>query len=270
MARVIGLKIALRWRFALVNISMYKLIITSGCSFSVEEDTWVCDLERYYRAVNPLCEFQHLAVPSQGNELTQKKATWAVLSALSRYKPEDIAVFVMWSTHDRRAFYLPEHTRATIDSEVVDSKPVPLQYTDFAGQSQSGSGWYHCHGSTWGRNPVSDFYYSQIHSLELGVHVTLENMLTLNLLLNQKGVWSRQMMIMSRVYDHIITHSQHNLCEHLCSAIDWSGFDLMGELDWLRGLPDSDQYFRADGWHPNRRGHGLWFQQRLLPTLAGK
>jgi hypothetical protein len=252
-----------------VNISMYKLIITSGCSFSENTDTWVCELERYYRAVNPACEFQHLAVASQGNELIQKKATWAVLSALNRYRPEDIALFVMWSTHDRRAFYLPEYTRDLMRIPVFNNKPIPPQFTDLSGLEQPGSGWVHCHSSTTGENPVSDFYYSHIHSLELGVHVTLENMLTLNLLLNQKGVWSRQMMIMSRVYDHIITHSQHNLCEHLCAAMDWSSVDLVGELDWLRGQPHSDQYFRADGQHPNRRGHELWFQQRLLPRISG-
>jgi len=253
-----------------VNICMYKLIITTGCSFSVEEDTWVCDLERYYRAVNPDCEFQHLAVSSQGNELIQKKATRAVLSAVSRYQPEEVALFVMWSTHDRRAFYLPKHTRATIHSQVVDSNPVPPQYTDFAGQSQPGSGWYHCHGSTRGQNPVADFYYSHMHSLELGVHVTLENMLILALLGRQTGIVCHQMMIMTQIYQQIVTHNQHDLCGHLKSALDWSGFDLVGELDWLRAQPHSDQYFRADGWHPNRRGHGLWFQQRLLPTLTGK
>jgi hypothetical protein len=253
-----------------VNICMYKLVITSGCSFSENTDTWVCDLERHYRSLNPDCEFQHLAVSSQGNELIQKKATRAVVAAVSRFRPEEIAVFIMWSTHDRRAFYLPEHTRETIHCQVVDSNPVPPQYTDFAGQSQSGAGWYHTHGSTWGQNPVADFYYSHMHSLELGVHVTLENMLILALLVRQTGIVCHQMMIMTQIYQQIITHSQHDLCEHLWSALDWSSVDTVGELDWLRAQPSSDQYFRGDGVHPNSVGHELWFQQRLLPGLDNK
>jgi hypothetical protein len=248
-----------------VNICMYKLIITSGCSFSENTDTWVCDLERYYRAVNPACEFQHLAVASQGNELIQKKATRAVLSAVSRFKPEEVALFVMWSTHDRRAFYLPARTR----SQITETSTVPQQFTDLSSQPRVGAGWYHAHGSTWGRNPVSDFYYSQIHSLDLGVHVTLENMLTLNLLLNQKGVRCYQMMIMTQIYQQILAHSQHDLCGHLYSALDWREFDTVGELDWLRAQPHSDQYFRADGVHPNSVGHELWFQQRLVPRISG-
>jgi hypothetical protein len=244
---------------------MYKLIITSGCSFSVGEDTWVCDLERYYRAVNPSCEFQHLAVPSQGNELIQKKATRALLSALSRYRPEEIALFVMWSTHDRRGFYLPEYTR----SQIVETNTVPRQFTDLSSTPVAGSGWYHAHGSTFGKNPVSDFYYSSIHSLELGVHTTLENMLTLNLLAGLHGIDTWQMMILTTVYEQILELSQSELCGHLYSAIDWRGFDLVGEHDYLRSLESQTGLFQPCQWHPNRRGHGLWFQQRLLPRITG-
>jgi hypothetical protein len=94
-------------------------------------------------------------------------------------------------------------------------------------------------------------------------------MLTLNLLLNQKGVRCYQMMIMTQIYQQIIAHSQHDLCGHLWAALDWSEFDTVGELDWLRAQPHSDQYFRADGVHPSQRGHSLWFQQRLLPRISG-
>jgi hypothetical protein len=250
---------------------MYKLIITSGCSFSSVEggDTWVCDLERYYRAVNPSCEFQHLAVASQGNELVQKKATRAVLSAVSRYRPEEVALFVMWSTHDRRAFYLPEHTRDLVRIPVFDNNPIPPQFTDLSGVVQSGSGWVHVHGSTRGQNPVADFYYSHMHSLELGVHVTLENMLIVALLVRQTGIACCSMMIMTQIYHSILEQRASNLSGHLYSAMDWSSVDLVGELDYLRSQPDPDQYFMGDGWHPNRQGHSLWFQQRLLPRISG-
>jgi hypothetical protein len=250
---------------------MYKLIITTGCSFSTAtgQETWVCDLENYYRTRNPDCEFQHLAVASQGNELIQKKATRAVLSALTRFQPEDVALFVMWTTHDRRGFYLPEETRDLIEITVVDGNPIPQQFTDLSGVVQSGSGWVHVHGSTRGQNPVADFYYSYIHSLELGVHTTLENMLILDLLRQKTGIFCCSMMIMTQVYDYILGQKAGDLCEHLHSAIDWNRFDLQGEYDYLRGQPSSDQYFRSDGWHPNRQGHSLWFQQRLVPRLTG-
>jgi hypothetical protein len=251
---------------------MYKLIITAGCSFStaIGQETWVCDLESHYRDINPSCEFQHLAVASQGNELIQKKATRAVLSALTRFRPEDVALFVMWTTHDRRGFYLPAETRDLIEIPVWDNNPIPQQFTDLSGLALPGAGWVHCHGSTAGRNPVSDHYYTNIHSLELGVHTTLENMLLLDLLGQKTGIFTCSMMIMTRVYDYILGHKSGDLCGHLHSAIDWSKFDLQGEYDYLRGQPNPDQYFRSDGWHPNRQGHSLWFQQRLVPRLAGK
>jgi hypothetical protein len=176
----------------------------------------------------------------------------------------------MWTTHDRRGFYLPEETRDLIEITVVDNNPIPQQFTDLSGQALSAAGWVHCHGSTAGKNPVSDHYYSYIHSLELGLHTTLENMLLLDLLVRQTGIFCCSMMIMDSVYDLIVQHSQHDLCEHLHSAIDWTKVDLQGEYDYLRSQPSPDQYFRSDGWHPNRQGHSLWFQQRLVPRLTGK
>jgi hypothetical protein len=249
---------------------MYKLIITAGCSFSEGSDTWVCELESYYKTVNPSCEFQHLAVASQGNELIQKKAVKAVLSALTRFQPEEVALFVMWSTHDRRGFYLPADTRDLIRTAVIGSQPIPRQFTDLSGRALPGAGWYHCHGSTAGENPVSDFYYTHIHSIELGVHVTLENMLLLDLVVSKLGVFSCSMLIMSSVYDLISGQRAGDLTGHLYSAMDWTKFDLQGEYDYLRGQPSSEQYFRPDGWHPNRQGHRLWFQQRLVPRIVGK
>lgn len=265
---------------------MYKLIITAGCSFSAGGHTWVCDLESYYLSRNPSCEFLHLAVPSQSNELIQKKATRAVLSALDRFKPEDIALFVMWSTHDRRAFYLPDSsTDRLVDLWTLNIKEHTWrqQFADLdnkilardgqktgVAELGSGAGWYHMHGSTMNSDIISKTYYDHVHSLELGVHVTLENMLILDLLVSRLGIFSCSMLIMTSVYDSIVQHRQHNLCEHLYSAVDWTKFDLQGEYDYLRSQLNSAQYFTPDGLHPNRRGHSLWFQQQLLPRLADK
>ena len=90
-----------------------KKIITSGCSFTDIKfsDTWPCVLKEKY----PNIDFDFLGLESSGNELIQKRATLAVTEALTQYQPEEILVIVMWSTHDRKTFFLDLHQVKDLD-----------------------------------------------------------------------------------------------------------------------------------------------------------
>lgn len=248
---------------------MYRTVITAGCSFSAGVDSWPVFLEQHLSRLHPGCEFQHFGVASQGNELIQKKATRALLSALERYRPEEIAVFVMWSTHDRKSLYLPWTTRETMNVSYWQGAGTK-QFTDLQGRvtDPGHAGWYHMHGSRADNNPVTEHYYSMIHHFELGVHTTLENMLTFNLLVEKTGVACWQMLIMSAVYEQIQSQSQSELSGHLYRAIDWTRFDLRGEYDYLQSQASPRRYFQPDGWHPNRPGHGQWLRACLLPRIG--
>jgi len=267
-----------------VNICMYKLIITSGCSFSAGTHTWTRLVEQHYLGLNPGCEFLHLGVSSQGNELIQKKTLRAVQQALLTRPAGDLAVFVMWTTHDRKAYYLPqssterlvdlwslntEHTWqqqfADLDNHIVPGRPG-------TGVSAlgSGPGWYHMHGSTMNSDIISKTYYAMIHDLPLGVHTTLENMLLLSLFLRQHRVFFQQMTIRSEIYQDMAQLQHHNLVEHLWTAMDWQDFITEGQEDFLRSQPDSRRYFFNDKFHPNHLGNRVWFDQVLLPRIASR
>lgn len=246
-----------------VNISMYKLIITAGCSFS-ESHCWPGALADYIGSDH--CEFQHYAVSGQGNELIQKKVTSAVIRALQRFQPEEIAVFVMWSSVDRRGFHISDLGRELIARN--SDRRSALQFTDLSGQLVEGSGWYHCQISRMD-NHITKTYYNFLHSTASAVHVTLENILLLNLLLERSRIFNRQMVIMSQIIDDLTEFQTSEIAGHLFASIDWTQFDLIGEYDYLKAQADPGQYFTEDQWHPNARGHELWFEQRLLPWLTG-
>jgi hypothetical protein len=258
------------------------LVITNGCSFSSGTHTWTACVESHYRGQNPRCEFLHLAVPSQGNELIQKKTLRAVQQAQSRFNPEEIAVFVMWTTHDRKAYYLPETSTArltdlwSLNSEHrwrqqfadLDNRIVPGRSGTGVVELGSGPGWYHMHGSTMNSDIISKIYYTLVHDLELGVHTTLENQLFLELFLDQAGVQYQPMMISSGIYQDMFELRDHNLVEHLWASISWTKYITEGQSDFLRAQPDSARYFYNDHEQPNSWGNQLWFEPVLLPRIS--
>jgi hypothetical protein len=90
---------------------MSKILITSGCSFSIYEPqhflTWTGHLEN---ALGQYGYGNHISTSmgSQGNGLISRGALHSVITALKTYEPQDILVGIMWSgsnRHDYRCAY---------------------------------------------------------------------------------------------------------------------------------------------------------------------
>jgi hypothetical protein len=87
-----------------------KKIITGGCSFSDKwtYQSWPYRLEEELKKDYPELSFNHCGMGSQGQELIQKKCSLTLIEELENYKPEELAVVVMWSGTERKSFYVDD------------------------------------------------------------------------------------------------------------------------------------------------------------------
>lgn len=93
-----------------------KKIITGGCSFSTVSpdhrsgrtdvtdvrDTWPYRISEKY----PDIPIRYTGQCGLGQELIQKRLSYAIMEELKNHKGEELAVVVMWSGTDRKAFYV--------------------------------------------------------------------------------------------------------------------------------------------------------------------
>lgn len=265
-----------------------KKIITSGCSFSdaLTLFTWPHQLEEYIRNRSPEVEFEHLGMPSQGQELIQKKCSLAIVESLEKYKPEEIAVIVMWSGTERKSFYIDN----TDEIKRISSTWVPnsiwwaIQFADLKNkltrpkvmqtsrhpiEYNEDPGWYIC---AFGIDDasISEAYYKISSTTINAVHLSVENMVMLQNFCKIKGVQLHQQYYMNYVYRDIEENSQHQLVSYLHKQLDSSTIvDTVGMHEYVK---TSDYRFLMSehGVHPNKDGHTKWLKEKLLPHLEQK
>jgi hypothetical protein len=269
----------------------YKKIITCGCSFSdpATRYTWVNLLERNLKKSYPDVVFDHRGLSSQGNQLIQKKTVHAIHKALSEgYKPEEICVFVMWSGHNRRSFYI--NNEDTINRIIEHWSKNPVQYQlQFGNLENTGDnlaelgaggkglhipynkdgGWYITGG--W-HNEVPFFkeYLMFCKGLEESIMLSLENMIMLQSLCKTHNIKLYEQYYMDGVNNDIESHKDNKECKHLYELLNRSNLVTTKSIHgYLKSTQVEDsQYFKdkTDN-HPNAHGHMIWFSNILLPHL---
>ena len=258
-----------------------KKIITSGCSFTEIrfKDTWPCVL----KSKLPDIDFDFLGLESSGNEIIQKRATLAVTEALEKYKPEEILVIVMWSTHDRKTFYLDYHQAENLIEhwkQDTSTFNVAAQFADLKTQFKNplviekggdnpmrmrtslSDGWFSMHNSH--NTPFSTLYYNEIHNLTAGINTTLENVLFLNMFCEKQNVRVVNTFIMASQIELILS-SNHQINKHL--AQEFLKLKLIPCIyDYLKSFND-DELFRPDNQHPNWEGHIKYVDNVMIPYV---
>ena len=269
-----------------------RKIITSGCSFSdtVTPYTWPNQLESYItKNIDDSVRFDHRGLSSQGQELIQKKASHAIYEALATgYKPNEIAVFVMWSSVDRKSFYIDN---LDIISEIVanwkgSNQGWNLQFADLKNHlalpnavTTKGSsnnlvrynekgGWFitSAHVTDEVRF-IRDYFMMGSHAISVGMcHDTLQNILSLQYLCQSKGIKLYQQFYMDNIIKDIDRYKDHQIVKYLYDDLDKASF--ISDRSIHNYMDGREEMFVGVGnSHPNGLGHRIWLNEVMLPRL---
>jgi len=270
----------------------YKKIITSGCSFSSNETpyTWPLQLESYVQKnINSNVKFDHRGLSSQGQELIAKKSAHAIYEALSTgYKPEEIAVFVMWSSSDRKSFYIdnPDTIKELVNNWTGSKQGWSLQLSDLQNNRNnlelchskaennnliyyhSGGGWYITSAHVKDELKfVRDYFLTSKDSVSLALcHDALQYITYLQHLCKSKGIKLYQQFYMENIVEDIERYKGHQIIDYLYNDIDWSTF--ISKQSIHNYLSSNIDYFvGVNNAHPNGLGHRIWLNEVILPHL---
>jgi len=269
-----------------------RKIITSGCSFS---DTctpyvWPNQLESYItKNIDDSVRFDHRGLSSQGQELIQKKASHAIYEALATgYKPEEIAVFVMWSSVDRKSFYIdnPDTISEIVTNWKGSTQGWNLQFADLKNHSSvpntvitKGSvnnkvtynekgGWFITSSHVTDEiSFIRDYFMMGARAISVGMcHDNLQNILSLQYLCQSKGIRLYQQFYMDNIIEDIGMYKDHQIIKYLYDDLDRSTF--LSERSMHNYMNSREELFVGVGnSHPNGLGHRIWLNEAMLPRL---
>lgn len=272
----------------------YKKIITSGCSFSdtTTPYTWPNQLENYIKNIDPTVRFDHRGLSSQGQELIQKKAVHAVCESLKQgYRPEQICVFVMWSSNDRKSFYVdnPNFISDLVANWKSSKQSWKLQLADLKNEvklpdtvdTKSSSlynqvlynkdgGWLitSCY-TTDDLRMIRDYYMMSKNSYSIeSVHTGLENIIFLQNFCKANRIKLYQQYFMDQPREDFDLLKSHQSISYLYDQLDNSTFILPESsiYQYLSNNPECFKEYPIDV-HPNGLGHRRWLTEVVLPTL---
>jgi hypothetical protein len=269
-----------------------RKIITCGCSFSDPSTpyTWPNQFESYIlKSVDDGVRFDHRGLSSQGQELIQKKASHAIHEALTTgYKPDQLAVFVMWSSIDRKSFYIDNKDSI---SDIVKNwsgskQGWQLQFADLKNQTSQlqvvetkgernnfvhydpNGGWFITSAHVTDEIQfVRDYFMMGSSAVSPGIcHDNIENILFLQYLCQSKGIKLYQQFYMDNIIEDLARHKDHQIIEYLYKDLNMDTFIttrsmhsyMDNRLELFCGPNDA---------HPNGLGHRLWLYEVMLPRL---
>ena len=272
----------------------YKKIITSGCSFSdtTTPFTWPKQLENYIKNINPTVKFDHRGLSSQGQELIQKKAVHAICEALSEgYNPDQICVFVMWSSNDRKSFYVdnPDFISELINNWKLSTQSWKLQLADLKNnltspetidtysqtqynqiQYNKEGGWLITSCYTVDHlQMIRDYFMMSKNANSIAaIHMGLENIIFLQNFCKLYGIRLYQQYFMNHTVNDFESNKNHQNISYLYNQIDRSTFILSDSSihEYLINNPECFKEYPTDA-HPNGLGHRRWLTEVMLPKL---
>ena len=274
-----------------------KKIITTGCSVSTgsldtEPCTWPNQLAKYVKNLDPNVEVTNLSIVSQGQELIQKKASLALIESLKEYQPEEIAVIAMWSGLERRSVYIENIN--TIHELIVHWVENNIwwnsQFLDLKNQADNprnemmkfvgindvvhnapalfnqSPGWY-IFSAARDDGPISKAILNLSDNVA-NLHANLESMIFLQNLCKVKGVKFYQQFMTTSILEDI-ERTTHQIVNYLAEQIDFSTvISRTGIVDYFNN--NWDYFVEPNNYHPNSRGHEIWFNAVMLPFLNNR
>jgi hypothetical protein len=239
---------------------MTKLVITSGCSFSVANkwgDTWPRHLSRAY----PEFEYRHTGLSSQGNGLISRRVIYEVTEALKTHRPEDILVGIMWSGIDRYDFYTRD--AKGLDTNIDNWEENPTKFIN----PPTGGNWVILNWN-W-QNEYAKQYYTTFYDRIGSLIYSLEHILRTQWFLKAKNIPYFMTTYTKEVFPDVTR--QHIDTQYLYDQIDFDQFlGVVGEFEWVKERSGIGFKNSSDGLHPSPEQHRAFTEQIVIPFLHSK
>lgn len=259
---------------------MSKILITSGCSFSVNNlripATWSTHLGNTLYQLDYHAH-RNSARSSQGNGLISRSTMYNVISALETYKPEDILVGVMWSGASRHDYRCTDSkdlqfVQANINNGWIKN---PNQFVKNAPDNwvMLTAAW--ADGSYGSVVKEAELYYRHFYD-EIGSSIqSIEHILRLQLFLESKKIpyfftnYSDQNIVRDYLKENIEI-------KYLYDQIDFSKYlPVSSEFRWCY---DNSKFTHLwpENWrdqislHPKPEMHKEFVDQVIMPWLQEK
>lgn len=232
--------------------------------------------------------------PSHGQQLIQKRASLEIMSALQKYAPSEILVYVMWSGTDRTAWYIdnPDVMKEILSKWKKDYKSGgwSRQFFNLSHSNVSDTdlkdaviangnvikirhegGWYFTQG-TDGEciDTIREFYMFNKDVPGIGlVHESIENMVMLENLCKANGIKLVHQYFMDHVYQDIEQYKTHPDIEYLYKQLNNAIIVKPGIYEYLKKFKIRS-YFIEDNTHPSIDGYARWCDDILYPITDEK
>jgi len=239
-----------------------KYLVTSGCSFSKPGDytkgtsatpcTWPEWLTHYYKPES----FLHLGISSNGQELISRNVIHAVSNLLKEYDAKDFLVGVMWSTEDRKQFYLPNKNNLDY---MLSPNPSPSGRHQWPSNDEYGTWHLQNVGFT---NKFSQTYYRYFYDTTQSIVNSYEHVLRTQWYLEKHKI----KYFMSTINDYTFEGDWENTAQidYLKELVDWSKF-LPAQLPWV--IKNTKQFTKEEFFHPNSEQNKIYVDKIIIPFL---
>lgn len=240
-----------------------KHLVTSGCSFSVpgdytkgtsiQPDTWPEWLDKL---ICPKKSY-HLGVSSNGQELISRKAIHTVQQLLDEgVESKNIIVGIMWSTEDRRQFYIPNgsHLKPVLEPNPSPSNPHHWPESDSYGK-------WHLQNVGF-MNKFAENYYRNFYDTTQSIVNSYEHILRTQWFLEKHKI----KYFMSTINEYTFEGEWKNSAQidYLKNMVDWDKF-LPAQLPWVKNnTPQTEvrEYF-----HPDFDQHRKYTERVIIPFI---
>ena len=239
-----------------------KYLVTSGCSFSKPGDftkgtsqdptTWPEHLALTLNTNQNV----HLGVSSNGQELISRKVIQTINKLLKTTEPNDILVGIMWSTGDRRQFYIPNGYDKKHLLEPNPSPDNPHRWPE-----EDAQGKWHLQNAGF-TNKFAATYYRNIFDTTQSIVNSYEHVLRTQWFLKLHNI----KYFMSTINEYSFEGDWENSAQidYLKDMVDWNKF-LPAQLPWIK--QHTAQWSKDEYFHPNPPQHKEYVHQVILPYL---
>lgn len=238
-------------------------LVTSGCSFSKpgdytqglneDPDTWPEWLDYKIKPNKSM----HLGVSSNGQELISRKVIHTVHRLLCEgIEASNILVGVMWSTEDRKQFYIPN---GYDKKYLLEPNPSPSNPHHWPKEDNYGT--WHLQNAGF-MNKFAENYYKYFYDITQSVINSYEHVLRVQWFLEKHEI----KYFMSTINDFSFEGDWENPAQidYLKDQVDWSKF-LPAQLPWV--IDNTPQWCKDEYYHPNSAQHQQYVESIILPYL---
>jgi len=241
-----------------------RYLVTSGCSFSkpgdytrgtsTQPDTWPEWVEYFLQPETAI----HLGVSSNGQELISRKLVHTIQKLINQgIDTQDILVGVMWSTEDRKQFYIPNGS-----DQLHKLKPNPSPDNPHQWPEDDNYGTWHLQNAGF-MNKFADNYYRTVYDTTQSIVNSYEHVLRTQWYLKLNNI----KYFMSTINDYSFERDWENKqqIDYLRDMVDWHKF-LPAELPWVK--KNTKQWTKDPNYHPQFWQHREYVERVVLPYLS--